>query len=138
MQRVSIEVRLLRLTARHTPGCVTVRDPPAVLPPDSLMEPIVTLVLPAELPIPEPVASQPSPEPVAASKSEPPPESAHEPTRVLSACPNCGGTFVYESKARMRFEQFLGWIGAPLRRCHRCYYRYLEMLGFKFGKEPLE
>jgi hypothetical protein len=142
MQRVSIEVRLLRLTAKHTPGCATVPDPPTILPPGRLMEPIVAPPLPAEPPAAEPVASQPPPapviEPVAASNSVPPPDGAPEPPRVHSTCPNCSGTLVYESRARTRFEQFLGWLGAPLRRCHRCYYRYLEIFGFTLGKESLE
>lgn len=81
------------------------------------------------------------------SRYNPPPGRAEDPPQVssdcepveserlaLKRCPNCGSSFVYESKARTAIERLLDSTGVPLRRCRRCYHRYVTVLGVHFTK----
>jgi hypothetical protein len=51
-------------------------------------------------------------------------------------CPACGGSFIRQSSPRTRFEYLLFAIGISLKRCHRCFYRYVVILGMVFTKRP--
>ena len=42
-------------------------------------------------------------------------------------CPRCRCSKVRVSRPRNRLERFLRAIGLPVRRCHRCYFRYIEV-----------
>jgi len=49
-------------------------------------------------------------------------------------CPACGGSFIHESRPRTRFEYLLIAAGISPKRCHRCFYRYVVILGMVFTK----
>jgi hypothetical protein len=49
-------------------------------------------------------------------------------------CPACGGSFIHLSRPRERFEYLLISIGVRLKRCHRCFYRYVVILGVVFTR----
>jgi hypothetical protein len=49
-------------------------------------------------------------------------------------CPFCGGGFVYPSRPRNRLENLLKALGIQLNRCHRCFYRYVTVLGMVFQR----
>jgi len=53
-------------------------------------------------------------------------------------CPACGGSFVHRSRPRTRFEYLLLATGISLKRCHRCLYRYVAILGIVFPKRTPE
>jgi len=42
-------------------------------------------------------------------------------------CPRCRCSKVRVSRPRNRFERLLRAIGLPVRRCHRCYFRYIDL-----------
>jgi hypothetical protein len=42
-------------------------------------------------------------------------------------CPRCRCSKVRVSRPRNRVERFLRAIGLPVRRCHRCYFRYIDL-----------
>jgi hypothetical protein len=53
---------------------------------------------------------------------------------IATHCPRCSSAYVYPSRPRTGFEDWLGRIGAPVVRCHRCYHRYFVFFGFRFNK----
>lgn len=50
-------------------------------------------------------------------------------------CPKCKGFQVRLSRPRTRFERFLNLFGIGVHRCHRCYYRYIPVLGRKIVRK---
>ncbi len=50
-------------------------------------------------------------------------------------CPKCKGFEVRLSRPRTRFERFLNLLGIGVHRCHRCYYRYVPLLGRKIVRK---
>lgn len=46
-------------------------------------------------------------------------------------CPCCGTQDVHWSGLRSPLERFLGRLGVPFYRCHRCFHRYMVMLGIR-------
>ncbi len=50
-------------------------------------------------------------------------------------CPKCRGYHVRLSRPRTRFERFLGLLGIGVHRCHRCFYRYIPLLGRKIVRK---
>jgi hypothetical protein len=54
-------------------------------------------------------------------------------------CPKCGGPYVYESRPRTCIEKALAKFGMPVCRCHRCFHRYVVVLGSVIEKDaPLQ
>lgn len=49
-------------------------------------------------------------------------------------CPRCGGNRIRKSKPRTTWEQILTLFGITIRRCHRCYYRYIMILQAPINK----
>jgi hypothetical protein len=130
----------MRLAAR----CMRVNDPPLKM--KIVLTDLLPLVALARQDG-EPAADLTGPPPPA----QPPPKSSDplawrnfeqdktlpDATRVEEVCPACGGTYIYLSKARGRFERFLVWFDIPLHRCHRCYHRYFTVFGVAIGKGAL-
>jgi hypothetical protein len=46
-------------------------------------------------------------------------------------CPKCKGYHVRLSRPRTRVERILNLFGVGIHRCHRCFYRYIPILGRK-------
>lgn len=51
------------------------------------------------------------------------------------ACPKCKGFHVRLSRPRTHFERFLNLLGMGVHRCHRCFYRYIPLLGRKIVRK---
>jgi hypothetical protein len=51
-------------------------------------------------------------------------------------CPKCKGYHVRLSRPRTRFERALNLFGVGIHRCHRCFYRYIPLLGRKIVHKP--
>ena len=51
-------------------------------------------------------------------------------------CPKCKGYHVRLSRPRTRFERLLNLLGIGIHRCHRCFYRYIPLLGRKIVQKP--
>jgi serine/threonine protein kinase len=137
-----IRAATMRLAAR----CMRVNDPPLkmklVL---AELQPLYTLARqaasgPEEFVDPPPAGpAQPptrSTDPIAWKNFEVD-KTLPDNTRVDEVCPSCGGTYVYLSKPRSRFERFLVWFDMPLHRCHRCYHRYFLVFGVSVSKGAL-
>jgi hypothetical protein len=58
------------------------------------------------------------------------------PPTPLERCPKCGSSQVRESRPRTKMEFFLSGLGIPIRRCHRCYHRYMVVYRYAFTKAP--
>ncbi len=70
-------------------------------------------------------------------ESEAPRASRHHPLPVLikgELCPRCGGNCIRKSKPRTTWERILTSLGITIRRCHRCYYRYIMILQAPINK----
>jgi hypothetical protein len=50
-------------------------------------------------------------------------------------CPKCKGYHVRLSRPRTRFERLLNLMGIGVHRCHRCFYRYIPLLGRKIVRK---
>ena len=50
-------------------------------------------------------------------------------------CPKCKGYQVRLSRPRTRFERFVNLLGIGVYRCHRCFYRYIPLLGRKIVRK---
>jgi serine/threonine protein kinase len=136
MQQVVTEVRLLWVMARL---CET-KTPQQQLSPIPIARKSST---PAPQPLPvsagqevgnEPDLLGPAP---AAETSAAPPADESVPDQALSdeKCPKCGSAYVHESRPRSALEKLLCELQIPLRRCHRCYHRYIVFFGFSITKE---
>ena len=51
-------------------------------------------------------------------------------------CPACGNSLIHRSRPRTCFENLLVATGIGLKRCDRCLYRYVVILGIVFTKRP--
>jgi serine/threonine protein kinase len=126
-QMILIEVRLMNVLAQQlgAKSPAPPQPPPPPAPPQ--------LAPPRPAPIPEtrrksdPVASG-----TAAKRVAEPPR-----TSPVGKCPKCGSRQVHESRPRTRFELIVSDFGIPLRRCHRCHYRYLVVFRLVFSIMPL-
>jgi hypothetical protein len=141
----------------HLPPPPPVKTFPAPLPLEVYAGKAAPVIQPptAEPPNAAPGAPLPPPDGAtpAAPKSPEAPESADgtpgddsPPTRrakgshsrpVLAdvACPKCKGYHVRLSRPRTRFERFLSLLGLGVHRCHRCFYRYIPLLGRKIVRK---
>lgn len=154
MQKVLTEVRLLHVMSKQFtnegPSLFAVPPAPAappLLPPQPLevyagkAPPIINppIVPPVAIP---PETSQPA-APVFGSgtrgvkpgENSPPTVRARgshsRPVLKDVICPKCKGYHVRLSRPRTRFERLLSLLGIGVHRCHRCFYRYIPVLGRK-------
>ena len=117
MRKVVVELRVLALLARQR-----------------MAQPVPSEAEPAPEPPAQPAAAI---QPIAVAASAPAivPEFNLEPVRDLppseESCPKCGSRYVYASKPRTWRESLGTSFGMSLRRCHRCYHRYLKLFGRK-------
>jgi hypothetical protein len=65
-------------------------------------------------------------------------ENAHGGPSPVQKCPRCGSGEIRESRARTKFEFLATNFGIPIRRCHRCFHRYMVFRRFAFTKMPSE
>jgi hypothetical protein len=63
----------------------------------------------------------------AAPKSGPKGGDPEEDLMADGKCPRCRCSKVRVSRPRNRIERFLRALGLPVRRCHRCYFRYIDL-----------
>ena len=115
MQKVATEVRLLKVLSRQ----LSISESGTPDPPQPAGPPGAT-VAPGLAP--------------AAGTRDALPDRAGDPPLDDARCPRCGCPHVYISKPRTGVESFLGMIGSPVQRCHRCLHRYLTILGIHFTK----
>jgi hypothetical protein len=54
----------------------------------------------------------------------------------VGQCPACGNSLIHRSRPRTCFENLLVATGISLKRCDRCLYRYVVILGIVFTKRP--
>jgi hypothetical protein len=158
-QKVLTEVRLLHVLSKQfqpdTPSLFAVPPPtPSFTPTQSLevyagkAPPIINppvavpIVAHAETAATEPAAA-PAEEAAAAAKpgeNSPPTVRARgshsRPVLKDVMCPKCNGYHVRLSRPRTRFERILNLFGVGIHRCHRCFYRYIPVLGRKIVRKP--
>ncbi len=158
LQKVLTEVRLLHVMSKQcsteSPGLHPVPLPPAATytTPQPLevfagkAQPIINPP-PASMPPAaprEPVQAGPARASDAASAIRPgedsPPtararRSHSRPILKDVMCPKCHGYHVRLSRPRTRFERFLSLLGIGVHRCHRCFYRYIPLLGRKIVRQ---
>lgn len=163
LQKILTEVRLLHVMAKQfspdTPTLQAVPPPPPSFPPPQPLAvfagkapPIINP--PTVMPIsggpesvaPEPAAGAPEPAPTAPpppvakpGENSPPTVRAKgshsRPILKDEMCPKCKGYHVRLSRPRTRFERFLNLLGIGVHRCHRCFYRYIPLLGRKIVRK---
>jgi hypothetical protein len=156
MHRILMELRLYGVIARQsgwrpTDSVKVVPEHPANMPPrgnplseaseggSSVPDQAPNAIVDSKAK-PQPHASVPPPEMIDPARGGPWfPVSADE-TQLLpfcdGECPACGGSFIHQCRPRTRFEYLLLAIGISLKRCHRCFYRYVVILGMVFTKRP--
>ena len=162
LQKVLTEVRLLHVMSKQfQPDAPTLFAVPA-LPPAPVFPPPQSLEVFAgkATPIINPPLMALPPAPLTGTELVPASTSAPEPTITSSApgedspatvrargshsrpvlkdvmCPKCRGYHVRLSRPRTRFERFLNLLGIGIHRCHRCFYRYIPILGRKIVRRP--
>ncbi len=146
-QKIVTEVRLLNVIAKQH-GIDHVVPVPAAFPQP---QPLAVFAGKAAPVIHPPVASPPAaaalpdPEkqhPLPADPSTPGDDSPAtrralgsdlRPVLLDVACPKCNGFHVRLSRPRTAFERFLNILGIGIHRCHRCFYRYVPLLGRKMA-----
>ncbi len=52
-------------------------------------------------------------------------------------CPRCASSDVHDSRPKDRIERTLIRFGVGIRRCHRCFYRYLYKNGVRIGRQGI-
>jgi len=150
LQKVLTEVRLLHVMAKQLgpdpPGPQAAPSPPPMAPPQPLEvyagkappvinPPGVSSVAPAEAADAARAAS-PSAKPGEHSPPTVRAKSSHSrPVLKDVMCPKCKGYHVRLSRPRTRFERFLSLLGIGVHRCHRCFYRYVPILGRKIVRQ---
>ena len=79
--------------------------------------------------------------PIAAEQffGEPPmPDPDAEPAAFTGMlCPRCASTDVHDSRPKDRLERTLMRFGVGIRRCHRCFYRFLYKFGMTIGRQGI-
>ena len=88
------------------------------------------------LPMPPPVT------PLAAKEffgELPPPDADDIPTSPLAGtfCPRCASNDVHDSRPKDHLERALVRCGISIRRCHRCFYRFLYKYGIAIGRQGI-
>jgi len=107
MQKVLTELRLLSVQAKQWDP----EDRPALIAKAEIL-PAIT------------VEQQPADETALAPKAK---LAEEEDLLADGRCPRCRCSKVRVSRPRNRIERFLRAIGLPIRRCHRCYFRYIDL-----------
>jgi hypothetical protein len=79
--------------------------------------------------------SEPAAQPPAGSTARPSGRTHSRPILKDVVCPKCKDSHVRLSRPRTRFERFLNLLGIGVHRCHRCYYRYIPLLGRKIVRK---
>jgi len=121
MQKVLTELRLLSVQARQWQTAEG--TPPH---PHAGVEAPEAPETPAELVEPEQTDFPPAGP--AGRKSAPPTDGEDEEDLMADGkCPRCRCSKVRVSRPRNRLERLLRSIGFPVRRCHRCYFRYIDV-----------
>lgn len=154
MQKILTEVRLLHLMSKQfqpdTPTLFAVPPPaPVSFPPSQPLEvfagkapPVINppTVMPTYTPASSLLDTQPPPPPEKPGEHAPATVRARRshsrPILKDEMCPKCKGYHVRLSRPRTRFERFLNLLGIGVHRCHRCFYRYIPLLGRKIVRKP--
>ena len=153
LQKVLTEVRLLHVMSKQfqpdAPGlfAVPAAPPPPSFPPSQPLEvyagkaaPVINP--PTVTPIAHTNAGIAPAKPVEGKPGENSPATVRargshsRPILKDVACPKCKGFHVRLSRPRTRFERFLNLLGVGIHRCHRCFYRYIPLLGRKTVHKP--
>ena len=160
MQKILTEVRLLHVMSKQfTPDAPTLHavPPPPPAPSFPPTQPLAVFAGKAQPIINPPAAAPPSPAesvpldaaaapaPAADSTVVKPGENSPPTVRARGShsrpvlkdvmCPKCKGYHVRLSRPRTRFERFLNLLGIGVHRCHRCFYRYIPVLGRKIVRK---
>ena len=123
MQKVLTEVRLLSVMLRQ---CETEASTPLEQPGAQPAEGTVQEPLAGEAEKPEALEES---EPAASSRSTGQADEDELDEELYDdRCPRCRCSKVRISRPRNRLERILSTIGLPVRRCHRCYFRYIDFL----------
>jgi hypothetical protein len=161
LQKVLTEVRLLHVMSKQfQPDAPNLFAVPPPLPPPSFTPTQSLEVFAGKAP---PIINPPAVAPIAAHGEATAPEPAADPAegpaqaakpgenspptvRARSShsrpvlkdvmCPKCKGYHVRLSRPRTRFERILNLCGIGIHRCHRCFYRYIPVLGRKIVRKP--
>jgi hypothetical protein len=150
-QKVLTEVRLLHVMSKQfqpdATGLFAVPfppPPPSFTPTQSLevyagkAPPIINPPV-AALAAAAPPAEQAAPETKPGENSPPTVRARGSHSRPVLQdvmCPKCKGYHVRLSRPRTRFERILNLLGVGIHRCHRCFYRYIPVLGRKIVRKP--
>jgi serine/threonine protein kinase len=155
LQKILTEVRLLHVMSKQfqpdTPNLFAVPPPP---PPPSFPppQPLDVFAGKAAPIINPPVVNPPVVPAIGPPRTAPPPplqkpgENSPATVRARGShsrpvlkdvmCPKCKGYHVRLSRPRTHFERFLNLLGIGIHRCHRCFYRYIPILGRKIVHKP--
>jgi hypothetical protein len=161
LQKILTEVRLLHVMSKQfqpeTPTLFAVLPPPSApsFPPSQSLEVFAGKAPPVinppviSLPAPNPAEATPASAPPSTEAAEPaekPGENSPPTVRARGShsrpilkdvmCPKCKGYHVRLSRPRTRFERMLNLFGIGIHRCHRCFYRYIPLLGRKIVHKP--
>ena len=133
MQKALIELRLLSVQARQWEdagqSAGQLNTPERLSPAASPARPAVSGAV-SELPATLPESSNGKDVQETSAESDETDESAADEKEDLMAdgrCPRCRCSKVRPSRPRNRLERFLKVIGFPVVRCHRCYFRYVNV-----------
>ena len=128
MQKVLTELRLLSVRAQQCEKDAAAPEQPGGRPRSGAS----TVEFPAELEAPDPEGGA---ELIHRGNTEVQPaielkageEELDDDHLADGRCPRCRCSKVRISRPRNRLERFLNAIGMPVRRCHRCYFRYIDL-----------
>ena len=154
MQQVATEVRLLYVMARQneadpmappTPAAPVPAPAAATFAINPQPRPVVSQpvipqpAVPPVKPALRSAAEQPELAPVVplqpSSFEKPQHRTGSETERADGKCPKCDSSDVYVSRPRSNFETMMVSWKFPLRRCHRCYHRWLTIFGVGIAKD---
>jgi hypothetical protein len=160
LQKILTEVRLLHVMSKQfqpdAQGLFAVPappPPPPSFPPTQTLEvfagkapPIINPPLSAPISAPTDPAGSATPEADQGAGAAKPGEHSPPTVRARGShsrpilkdvmCPKCKGYHVRLSRPRTRFERILNLFGIGIHRCHRCFYRYIPVLGRKIVHKP--
>ena len=132
IQKVATEVRLLSVLARQRSEET---EPEPASPPAAEIETPAPVEIEETVVATAPVASE-MVEPLVTAAPEPHIHHDHEAQAASpeETCPRCGGSLGTNSRPRSAFEALLRTFGFPVRRCSRCFHRYVIFLGLPIHK----
>lgn len=162
LQKILTEVRLLHVMSKQfQPDAATLFAVPAAPPAPTSFPPTLPLEVfagkaqplinpPIVTPIAAPDANSATPDAMPPAEGAPPTSTPgdNSPQTVRARgshsrpvlqdvmCPKCRGYHVRLSRPRTRFERILNLFGIGIHRCHRCFYRYIPVLGRKIVRKP--